>query len=50
MQRQRDDRPDPYILAGLGDPSAVDPHMACFDQRLGKGAALQQPDEEEVTV
>src|SRR5690348_2549465 len=50
MQRQRDDAPDAHLLAGFLDASAVDPNVPGVDDRLSEGAALEEPDEEEVAI
>lgn len=50
MERQCDYRSDPHLFTGLGNPLAVNPYIAGFDQPLCQGAALHQPNEEEIAV
>ena len=50
MEWEGDHRPDPNLLAALGDAQPVDTDMPFPDQSLCKGPALHQPDEKEEAI
>jgi len=50
VEREGDDASGAHFLGRLLDALAVDPDVALFDDALGEGAALHQPDEEQETV
>src|SRR5438270_10376986 len=49
-KRKGDDAADADFVGGFRDALAVDADAALVDDRLGEGAALHQPDEEQEAV
>ena len=49
-QGERDDLSRAHFLSRFEHPLAVDPDVALVDQRLGEGAAFDQPDAVEIAV